>query len=192
MANKETLPDDLRDTVCLQIGDLLPGLYLKQSPAPKAVQLRESFTVWALDLSAPAESVASNLSFPAREAHYWHHQILFDGKAEAYAESVLLDSGSLRVAEVSISPLAQKIDAAIDWVERQVDDSVLVRFLALPAFLLYTFWLVDRQQIYIIDAFPELVHLKPGQLLHEDEFLAVLRADIRVVALKRQKDGRRR
>jgi hypothetical protein len=173
MADKQTLPDNVLKNISNQIGDLLPGLIQQLSTPPKTVELRESFAVWTLDLFVQKTEMRSNSQFPARETGGWHHQILFDGAAAAHAESIMLDSGELRVGEVSISPLAKKVDEAIDWAE-SLHGSMTVRLLELPSLLIYTFWLVESQQIYIIDSFPTFVDLKPGSLLSERDFESFL------------------
>lgn len=176
MADKETLPDLVLRDISSQISNLLPGLIQQQPSPPESMDLRESFAVWTLDLAAPSE-MRQDSAFPARETGSWHHQILFDGTPAAHAESVITCDGELRVAEVSISPLAGIVDKAIDWAE-SLEGAVTVRLLALPALLIYTFWLVERKQIYIIDAFPEFVDLQPGSLLSEQDFVSVLYSNL--------------
>jgi hypothetical protein len=191
MAFKEKLPNDLLSDISNQISDFLPGLYEPPSRQPKLVEMRESFAVWTLDLPASPKRTAPDQEFPAYDTGYWHHQILFDGKAAGHAESEMTESRSLSLHEVSISPLAKKIDDAIEWAEKKVKQPVLLRLLALPSLLIYTFWLVDLHKIYIIDAFPDFIHLQTGKLLSEKKFLSLLYKDLEAFESKRKGDRKR-
>ena len=179
MIVKDTLPDETFEAIMDQIGRLLPRLLEQQKPMPERVELRESFGVWTLRSKDIESGTHPGASFHAREAGYWHHQILFDGRVQAWAESDVSPTEAPRVREVTISPLAKKIDDAIEWVESPerdwvTSDLVHVQLLALPSLLIYTFRLVEPRKVYVIDAFPEFVGLRPGQLLDEGAFLQAL------------------
>jgi len=183
MTVKDDLPDQVLDSISHQIGMLLPGLLQRQPAPPVSVALAESFEVWTLDLPKAVDALEP-LAFPVRKARYWHHQVLFDGEVKAHAKSQMSPSQQARVLQVSISPLAKKIDAAIEWVESPerewaTSDLVHVQLLAVESLLIYTFRLVEPKKVYVIDAFPGFVNLQPGQLLDEVGFLAALYSDLR-------------
>jgi hypothetical protein len=201
MIVKETLPKEVKETIKEQIGYMLPGLFHQQSDRPVSVQLRESFLTWTLDLNALVQQtldfktlvaqMRQGLSLPAQQAGVWHHQILFNGEPRAWAESEVSASGQPRVREVSISPLAKKIDDAIEWVESPAREwakspSLHVRLLSLPSLLIHTFWLLEPRNVYVIGALPKFVNLLERQLLDEAAFLEALYANL----LSREKRDR--
>jgi len=201
MIVKDTLPTDFKKTIKQQIGYMLPGLLHQHSGRPKSVELRESFLTWTLDLNTLLQQaldlktlrarMSAGSFLPAQETGVWHHQILFDGEPRAWAESEVLASGKARVREVSISPLAKKIDDAIEWVESPAREwaksaSVHVRLLSLPSLLMHTFWLLEPRNVYVIGALPKFVNLVERQLFDEAAFIQALYADL----LSREKRNR--
>lgn len=179
-----TRPPEILKNVLKQIGALIPGLLEDRAPATKTVNLRESFAAWEIPLYGVEESLAPKAQFPAREAGYWHHQLMLDEEVAAHAESEPR-LRPRRVRRVTISPLAKKIDDAITWVDRHEGElekdfpNVSVRFLAIPSILIYAFWLVEPKKVYVIDAFSAFKSLKAGQLLDEKEFLKRMIRDLK-------------
>lgn len=186
MAVKKSLPDATLKVIADQISNMLPGLCQQESIPPKLVELRESFAIWTLNLATVMESSPVLKPLPAHKTRFWHHQILFDGEAKAYAESEVSDSQLVSVRETSISPLPGKIEQAIEWVESYDKESTELRLLVLTSFLIYAFWLVERHQIYIIDAFPEFADFRDRRLFSEKEFLSSLQTGIKSIEAKRE------
>jgi hypothetical protein len=185
MTGKEELPREARKSISEQIERLLSGVLKQQSPAPKSVELGESFSIWTLDVGNLDERSLSASAFHPRRTGLWHHQIFFDGEPKGWAESEMRSGQPVRVLEVSLGPIAKKIDDAIDWIEKHevdwaVSNSSTVRFLAIKQLLIYTFWLFEPRKIYLIDIFPEFQRLTPGRLVDEDSFVALLAEDLRV------------
>lgn len=184
MLVKTVLPTDTFKQIVNEIGSMMAGLLDKRSPRPDSVEIRESFEMWTLNLENLKDRPPNEQSLPVVKTGYWHHQILFDRQPRAHALSKVLVEEPACVLEVAISPLAKKIDDAIEWVENPerdwaTSDLVHVQLLALPSLLIYTFRLVEPKKVYVINAFPGFVNLQPGQLLDEVGFLAVLYSDLR-------------
>lgn len=185
MLVKENLPEARLETISKQITGMLAGLLDKRASQPNSMQLRESFAIWTLNLRDLTDNPPKDAGLPALETGYWHHQILFDGKPKAHARSEVFPKRPARVREVAISPLAKKIDDAIEFVESPErdwasSDVVHVQLLALPSLLIYTFRLVEPKKVYLIDAFPEFISLKQGRLFDEGSFLASLYSDLQL------------
>jgi hypothetical protein len=163
---------------------MLAGLLYGRSPQPSSIELRESFAMWSLNLTNLTHDPPKQASLPVLETGFWHHQILLDGEPKAYARSKVLPKKPSNVVEVAISPLARRIDEAIDWVESPErawasSDLIHVQLLAIESLLIYALRLVEPKKVYIIDAFPEFINLPPGQLLDERAFLGALYTDLR-------------
>ena len=169
----------------------------------KPAELVETFAVWTLDarsLSPPRgrgaakksgakKSVAKgdSLRALARPTGRWHHQIKVGGRAAAFARSsgarLKLDSASLR--GLFVSPLARKVEAAIDWIdENEPEDrdgvrDPVVRLLVVPPYQLHAFWLLDEREgtseVFVVDAPPRLDAPGRARLIDEREFLELLR-----------------
>lgn len=198
MLVKRELQKDQLDIVDSQVATMLAELLYHREPKPKEVQLRESFAMYALDASNLMTGIAEvNLRklithiaqgdiLPIVETNYWYHQILFDGEPSAHARSEMLPGKPPRVVEVAISPLAKKMNAAIERLEKAQRqwsgfDAVQVQFLAIEPLLIYTFRLLEIKKLYIIDAFAEFVHLQPGQWIAESDFLPILNAGMQII-----------
>lgn len=170
---------------------------------PEPAELVETFAVWTLDARALAPvsgrgaakksgakksgAKGNSLRAFARPTGRWHHQIKVGGRAAAFARSsgprLKLDSASLR--GLFVSPLARKIEAAIDWIdenEPEERDGVrdpVVRLLVVPSHQLHAFWLFDEREgtseVFVVDAPPRLDATGRGGLIDEREFLDLLR-----------------
>ena len=116
----------------------------------KSIELRETFEVWMLGFDTIGYGAAHNvyLKVLARNLGRYHHQIMFGGIAEAFARSSVstTDPGLPTLEELFVSPLAQKIDQAIEWVDQWVSGDPLVHLLFIPAYYLHAFWLIDANE----------------------------------------------
>jgi hypothetical protein len=206
MIVKKELPEDQLEAVSSQIATMLAELLYHREPKPSKVELRESFAMFTLDVgNLMADIAEGNLRnliahiakgtvFPVLETNHWHHQILFDGKPSAHARSEIPPGKPPRVVEVAISPLASKIDAAIEGLENAEDqwpefELVHVQFLAFEPLLIHTFRLLELKKLYIIDAFAELVKLQDGHLIEESDFLTILNAGVQFMEERLRKMG---
>jgi hypothetical protein len=139
------------------------------------IELRESFEVWALGLDALGHGVHSKRQIRqlARPVDRWHHQLAFGGRVAAFARSSSSPStGRHQLEELFISPLAQRIDDAIGWIDENAAAEEHARLLTAPACHMHAFWLEDdelKSRLLLIDA--------PGspqprfQIHDESEFL---------------------
>jgi hypothetical protein len=198
MLDNETKLDEASN-IAEQIGRFLPGLYLEMKNEPKA-ELGESFDVWEIN-TRELEQAIEGRKFPAQATDLQHHQILFDGRANAYALSEKLSSGSHQVFKVGVSNVARKIHKAIKRLERDEGEEVSqetdnngltsVRLLKTSAFWVYAFWLVDRHEVYVISAPSRFKRLRAGRYLKEKNFIRRLRDEIEPLSPKGEESGGR-
>lgn len=182
MLYKEILAETMLDEVSDQIADFLPSLYWELDPQPRNIEMRQSFPVWALNIKELLKQPEpTNIAFLVSFTGYWHHQIWFDEIPGAHARSRSISLDVQQVTSVSISPLAAKIDAAMLWADRSVRENNLVRLLSLPSYLVSAFWLVESEQVYIIEALPSFTKLQLAEskrMRYADDFLRLLRGEI--------------
>jgi hypothetical protein len=186
MAYTEIFPDKdtWRNEIKNQIAEFLPGMRHRLPKEIRNVQLGESFKIWELDTQRLLTVLGTGLGALSRESERWHHQVFVNEVAQAYAESRLEDGDNVHVYQLSVSPLAGKIDQAIDLVDSSSDQ---VRFLCVPPFRLFAFWMVESTQVYLLDAPATFVRVKPylGHVLSEGDFITLLRADLKAVPEKK-------
>lgn len=189
MPHSDSLSDMLQDSLAEQIGQLLGCLYDDRDPPPGLAELRETFDLWMLELDMLTYGAAQKLRLDAltRRLDRYHHQITISGNAVAFARSTVTtrQPARARLEELFVSPLAQKIDRAIDWIDEEATGEPLVRLLVVPAFYLHAMWLVypDRESsVLVVDAaglpptaFPAFLNgLRAEQLHGDDAFLRAL------------------
>lgn len=181
MNNTEMLPDDILDHLASEIGShvsaLGPGIF-KFGPG----ELGESLSLWMLPADKIAESQEPDaLSEIAQTTGRWHHQLLFGGKALAFARSMPFgpDPASWRVLELFESPLADAIGAALEWLDAAQGEDTVVRLLVVPAYQVHVLWLVGDHpgEVYIVDRPQTFKSMPVGKLMSEQEFLQALRAE---------------
>ena len=118
------------------------------------VELTETFSVWMVALDRLVHG-SDDLRELGVQTGRWHHQIRVDCQTKIYARSRPLgaDPSSWRITEVFQSELAQKIDASISWVDKNLEGNPLVRLLTIPAYHLTAFWLAEetKNQVIIVD-----------------------------------------
>jgi hypothetical protein len=195
MKSRAILSERELDSVCRQVGVLLPQLEGLQAFVGGTVELGDYFEIWMIEPDYE-ESSANSLTDLAFPIGLWHHQVRIDSQAIAYAISGperLVGSEYLNpdhhiVRELILSDLALKIDTATKAIlstsKFYTHTYYETRLLILPNYFLSAFWLVDTRQtatsgqLYIIDYLPEVLHLKRSrgsvELLRESEFLTAL------------------
>jgi hypothetical protein len=149
MISNDTNPEASLSRITKDIAKMLPGLYLEMRMRPKQAALGESFSIAEIDTLELQQSIESG-KFPARETAIQHHQILIDGDAKAYALSERSSSGVQQVFKVVFSDIAKRIDQAIERLESDTGPDTRVLLLKTRAFWVYAFWLVSREQVYLI------------------------------------------
>lgn len=167
-----------------QVRHVAPPELLNAGP----LELRESFEVWALGLNALGHGAHSKpvIRRLARPVDRWHHQLAFGGRPAAFARSSASAlSGEHQLEELFVSPIAQRIDEGVAWVDHNAGVEDHVRLLLVPACHLYTFWLESdelQSRFVVIDAMGSrrverqdvLLELPPFQMHDEADFLRKL------------------
>lgn len=176
MIQADTLPDQTLAKIADQIRSHIVKLHVDEPSLAQAqsVALAETFSIWTIRKGfANLERTAEALFEPIG---YWH-QLVFDGRAAAYARSTVSPEGALDLTGLGISPLVQKIDAAIDWLDTNVTRSYSVRMVIIPFAHLHCFWLKrDPDQFLPIDPLEleEPLQLRAGELVGIDAFVAAI------------------
>lgn len=145
------------------------------------IEIGESFPIWILKgdalKSKPGEPMELDLAKLATNARRRHHQIKSAGKDFAYAHSAASTEKSAGgMKGIFKSPLAAKISRQFDWIEKNVDQDLIVRLLMIPTHQIVAFWILGKgqNQILVIKA-PAEYGLKSDQLLDAaKEFLPLL------------------
>jgi hypothetical protein len=173
MAHTDAFPSDVLKSVAARIGPRL----LMPPGAPPA-QLRETFSVWALGLDAttrPGEPIAKL----AKPTGRWHHQVSIGNQVRTFARSMPLGptAADWTVSQITPdSPIAEAIDRAIDWVDKNVQGDPLVKLLIVPSYYLHAFWLKTdgADQILVVHKPDQYTRLKYESLYTPKEFLELL------------------
>jgi hypothetical protein len=169
-----------------QVRHVAPPELLNAGP----LELRESFEVWALGLDALGHGAHSKRAIRrlARPVDRWHHQLAFGGRAAAFVRSSASPlTGEHQLEELFVSPIAQRIDEGVAWVDNNAGVEDHVRLLLVPACHLYTFWLESEElqsRFVVIDATRSrleerqdvLLELPPLQMHDAADFLRKLSA----------------
>lgn len=157
---------------------------------PTDVRCGESFTLYTLgtdkirSYEPQQEEGGDPLARLAKNTGRWHHQIKFDGVAQAFARSIIYEDKpkSSSVREFFASPLAGRIDSAIKWIDEYVEDELLVRLLTVPSYRIEAFWLLDERTnesyVLVVEAPPKFKELPRNRLISSREFLEVLSKNI--------------
>jgi hypothetical protein len=188
MAYVDTLPNDVIDHVASEIGAKAGLLVLRETiRAEQTLELTESFAVWILGAD-PDTKPSMDLSQLARQTGRWHHQIKIDGKPEAFARSMPLGprAADWSVRQLFTSPIAERLDEAIDWVYHNVQEGdPLVRLLVVRAWHLHAFWLVEDEnsRILVVDAPSSYTKLQYGKLYTSREFLETLAQEQHIIGI---------
>ena len=176
VTSNEISSDHEPSGIAEQIGKLLPAVYSVPKTERRKVTLRQSFEVWTIDVK-DILNARENVSFPAHHANYRHHQIAIAGRAAAFALSKL-SSGSEYVTEVTMSPIAERIESAISNLSVDLSDETVARMVAIRSLGVYAFWLVQSDRIYVVSVPAYLKKLSRGQELSTRDFMNNLYDDL--------------
>jgi hypothetical protein len=151
VAKPDPLSKSALKSAAQQLGELLAEA---AAPAERALaplanpKLAESLAV----CFAGADQVKNppkDLSVLANPSGIWHHQIRTSAGVTHLARSNQegFQPDALDVQQVVESPIAEKIDRAIAWIDREIpDDSVTVRLLVIPAYYVHGLLLVEKNK----------------------------------------------
>jgi hypothetical protein len=173
MLINETILEAPIASVTRQIGDLISRLHHDLKTRPEKVELGESFDVWDIKTENLRQAISQG-DFPAYKTEFQLHQIHFDRRARAYALSRESTSGSPQVIKAAISPIAERIDEAIDCLDADnadESDDTEARLLILHSCRVYAFWLVDRRMVYLIQVPERFKRLRDQQYMNTEDFL---------------------
>ena len=96
-----------------------------------------------------------------------------------FARSAVLGARpeDVSVEEVSESYLASRIADGLSWVEKNVEENVLVRLLVIPTNFVHALWLEEDgvSQVLVVDRPDTAEELRMLHLYREQDFIAVLR-----------------
>lgn len=153
MAHVKELPDHALHTIAEQVGRLYPSLDNSVTQHQPPAELTETFPVWSLSINA-IDTDTDNLLDLAQDTYRWHSQISIAGKPKGVARATTLGEDALdwTVKQVLKSDLAKKVDAAIRWIDTEVETNPLVRILEVPAFFITALWLIDGQESSVVIA----------------------------------------
>jgi hypothetical protein len=192
MAHTDPISDQCLNVLAADIGQHI-GSALPPSNRPQQIQLAENLRVCFLTAEevTSAANTGKDLRMVAQETNRFHHQIRFDSRAVAYARSVQTTTpqGKLTwsVREFAVAPLAEDIEQALLIAEpRLLEESTLVRLLAVPAYGVHALWLINqrhRDQVVLVDTPSRFRWLTAFQIVESPEFLAALSKETQVVGI---------
>lgn len=152
MPHTDPISSDALKKIAQEIGLRVSETGLETLTANGTLELTASMEVWGLGLSALAEANKSLESLVFRTGS-WHHQISHSGVAKEFARTEPgATADGWTVQDLTTSPIAAQIDAALDWVDRNVRTDPRVRLLVVPAYYLHALWLQDAGQDQILIA----------------------------------------
>lgn len=191
MAHTENLSKDILASVANQIGSSMSSFTGPKLLSATSIELTENFSVWSLgaDSVCASAQTKTDLQQLAMPTGRWHHQVKFDGAAEAFARSTPLgaDPNSWSLREFFVSPIAEKIDKTVDWVDQNTSDDFLVRLLIVPAYQIHAFWLTEdgeaNSYVVIVDAPVQYETIQPFHLYKSQEFLDNLLREQHIVGI---------
>lgn len=177
MAHVDELPEAALDAVAQGLSAKLPEQISSKVGSGKC-EMTESFPVWMLGLSA-IKRAKGGLTSIAENTHRWHHQISCDGHSSAFARSKQsgTDPRSRQITQVTASPISEKIENAVQWIDEHAREDPLVRLLIVPAYYLHCFWLQypdGTSKILVVDRPKELERLSYRNLFDATDFLKLL------------------
>jgi len=140
-----------------------------------------SFEVYMLSLDGIAKALrGSDLTDCLVKTGNWHHQILQMRKASAIGLSAPRGDvrDSLRISGLFVTPLASKVDRAIEWIDRQrPEDHIEAFFFIAPAFQIHAFLLrgFSKEEVLVVSNRSDSGSLKEGAAYPADAFLSALK-----------------
>ena len=191
MAHAQPLPSAALEHIARQIGERLaaplPTTVANVHPAMPApgaaLSIAESFPIWSLGADA-VRRYDEPFGLLARQTGVWHHQLRQGPGAAHIAKSVSKgpDPNDWHVVELAASPLGDKMEKAIEWIDGNVGGDPLARLLAAPAYFVTAFWLEEagRDDIVVVDMPPSFTRLRYERIYPAREFLQLLSQEERV------------
>lgn len=188
MPHTDPIPDQALNVVANGVALRLPRVLGSRLLPTTTVAITSSFEVWGLSAKQISHSFSDNLDSLAAPTGRWHHQIALDGQPKLYARSLRApEAEGWTVAEVALSRTAQRLDAAIDWIDANVAEDDLARLLEAPAYHLLAIWLVGaggQGRVLVVEAALRLANLVAPQPRPEWEVLRELREAKPVVGIE--------
>jgi hypothetical protein len=147
MARADPIPPPALQAVAKQLGQLLA---IPQPAATSALgkitqpELAESLAV-CIVTAEQVKNPPKNLNVLAQPSGIWHHQVRTGAGPTHMARSRQQGFGGfdLHVEQWFQSPIAGKLDEAINWVDQSIpNDGVTVRLLFIPAYYVHALLLI--------------------------------------------------
>lgn len=191
MASVQPLPAEVLDFVAKQIGTRLSERATRAIKSGEPIEIGESFPIWMVGVSSLNEESLEESAF---HTGYWHHQIRHGDRVLEFAKSRPLgpSADDWRLEEVVESPIAERIDRAIQWIDDTVREDEPVRLLVIPAYFVHAFW-IGRDwytRILLIDRPESLSGLEHDRLYSWPEFQHILSGQPHVVGIPPQEPAR--
>jgi hypothetical protein len=193
MASAEALPQEVLEAVAQQIGERLSGASQQALSSGEGLEIAESFPIWAMGLAATVDP-GVDLGRSAYPTGYWHHQIRHGARAIEFAKSRSTGprAEDWRVEEIVTSPIAEKIDSAVRWLDDNVRDDGLVRLLVVPAYFIHALWIESPggSRILLVDRPDSLSALAYNHLYPARDFFQLLARQQHVVGVPPEQANR--
>lgn len=179
MPKSRDFPPGANNAVLAQITSIFDA-YGRLGAAPGSVSALAPIEVWFLGADATLQPTKDLRQLAIRTVD-WLHVLTTTGVATGHAVS--RPGGPTpqewKVVSFTASATSQRIVDVMKWLNANGPPDAEVRFLAVPAFHLTAFWLIEAaytyQSVTIIDCLPELSSLK-GRFLSSDSFVDALRS----------------
>jgi hypothetical protein len=177
VAHAPSLPRDVLLSIARQAGERL-SLAMLGLPAGSTLAIGESFPDFMLSPTAVSTPDAP-FGGLVTDTGAWHHQIRHGASSVAFCRSRPNDAsaGDHRVVSViRNAAVACRIDAAIQWIDRNVPGDPLVRLLHVPAYHVLAFWLhyPDRDAVVIANKPSKYDRLSLEHVYPAGDFLRAL------------------
>jgi len=192
MARPDDIPSDVVEFVARQIGEQIPRVAPEELLRGASVELNESLAVWCLGGDRIATGLDRNADFEGlvTPTGRWHHQLKFDGKPAMFGRSTPLgpDAESWQLRELFVSPISEKIDRAISWVDENVSEDCVVRLLIVPAYHIHALWLKFEDgegRVLVADSPEQLTGIDVMRLYASYEFLEALTQEQHISGIAR-------
>lgn len=177
MAHFDPIPRDVLESIAGKLSERLSPEAGAARAAGIGVEIAETLAVWQLGLDATTKT-GQDISDLAINTGYWHHQIRHGPTASEFARSTPLGPApnDWQVEETSTSPLANKVQSGIDWIDQNVHDDPTVRLLVIPSYYIHALWLTinGSSRVLIIDKPDQYKLLDYNRLYTSNEFLDIL------------------
>jgi hypothetical protein len=171
MAQPDPLPPAARSAVAKQLGQFLamPKTGPKAFAAAVGPELTESLAVCTIGADQ-VQNPPADLSTLVQPSGLWHHQIRTrTGPTHmAWSRQQGFGPDDQEVQQVVESPISDKLDRAMAWVDRHVPrDDATVRLLVIPAYYVNALAIIRKKKYTAV-----LVDQPPGftRLTYEREY----------------------